>query len=298
MTPTGTNSNRRQWRNKLMEPRVQLRYGVYCFLFAAGAAVVVQFLTYWQLRREVLRILTEAGGDAVLLRGIVDLAMRSAFLGGLWLLPLMAALALFGAAHFIHRFVGPMVPLRRHIARLRNGEYGVSCRIRAKDELHDVVADLNDLSATLEQRHGSAAEAQARRQAGFSLIEVLTILATISVITAIAVGQFLQAYDRARQRSTMADMRTVAAANGAYRIDHRDYAPDLVALTPYYAQPVPSVDRWGFAWGYETDGDTYTMSSRGSDGLPGPAPPSPWPGEPFECDLIVQSGAFSQAPQF
>lgn len=292
-------SNRRRWRNSLLEPRVQLRYGVYCFLFAAGTAVLVQFLSYWSMRREVLRILQEAGGDAALLQGIIDLSMRSAFLGGLWLLPLVAAVGLFGAAHFIHRFIGPQVPVRRHIAKLRDGEYGAECRIRARDELHDLVGDLNDLSVTLRERHATEDRPEplrTRRDAGFSLLEVLVIMATISVITALGVGQFLRAYDRARQRSSMADMRTVAAANGTYHVDYGDYSPDLVALTPYYAQPVPSVDRWGFAWTYASDGTTYAMRSRGSDGLDGPAPPSPWSGDPYECDLVLESGAFTQAP--
>lgn len=288
--------NRRSLRSTFLEPRVQFHYGVYCFLFAAVAVVLAQFLTYRALRTEVLRILAEAGGDPAGLRGIVAMAMSESLLQSLWLFPVIAAVALFGAAHYLHRFIGPQVPIRRHLGQLRDGDYAATCRIRRKDELHEVVADLNDLARTLEQRHGDGRSADRSRVAGFSLIEVLAVLATISVVSALAVGQFLRAYDRSRQRSTMADMRTVAGAAGTYRVDKGEYAAELASLAPYYLVPVPAVDRWGFAWVYGSTGTAYQLDSRGADGLPGPAAPSPWDGEPYECDLILDSGAFAQAP--
>lgn len=292
----GPRTQRRKLRNTWLEPRLQLRYGMLGFAFVAVAVVGAQLLTFVAVRAEALRVLREARSPARL-ADVVDLAMRSALLENLWLYPILAAIALFGAARVLHRFVGPQVPIRRVLAQLRAGEYGGSCGIRDRDELHDLVAEINELSATLHERHGNGpTELARRRQAGFSLLEVLVIMATLAVITAIGVGQFLRAYDRARQRSTMADMRIVASANGVFYVDQAEYANQLDDLEPYYLQPVPRVDRWGYAWDYSSAGRTYQLASRGSDGIPGPAAPAPWEGAPFECDLVLTSGAFSQSP--
>ncbi|MFQ5745316.1 MAG: prepilin-type N-terminal cleavage/methylation domain-containing protein, partial [Acidobacteriota bacterium] len=132
--------------------------------------------------------------------------------------------------------------------------------------------------------------------AGFSIIEVLVVLAVVAILAMLAVSQFVQAYDRSRQRSTLADMRSVAAANGMYRIDNSKYAQALTDLAPDYMDPIPTVDRWGYAWTY-VGGSSYSLTSRGSDGIAGPPPPADWTGEPFEADLVLQSGTFTQAPK-
>jgi hypothetical protein len=67
-------------------------------------------------------------------------------------------------------------------------------------------------------------------------------------------------------------------------------------LTPYYLGVLPPIDRWRFAWTYEHSTSTYTLTSPGSDGASGPAAPAGWNGDPFECDLVVWNGAFTQAP--
>ena len=131
---------------------------------------------------------------------------------------------------------------------------------------------------------------------GFSFVELLVVMAVLGVITAIVTPQLLTAFERSRQRRVMADMRSIAAANGTYALDNGNvYAPTLIALQPFYMGPVPSADAWGNPWVY-SGGANYTLTSRGSDGAAGPAPPLPWTAEPFEGDIIVQDGSFSQAP--
>ena len=135
-----------------------------------------------------------------------------------------------------------------------------------------------------------------RGQGGYSIIELLLVLGLVAVLTAIVVPQLMSAWDRARQRASMADMRSIASANGVYRVDYSTYAPDLDALMPYYMEPVPPTDAWNTVWVYESTGRDYLLSSLGTDGAPGPAAPSPWYDQPFEADLVVQNGAFTQAP--
>jgi len=83
-----------------------------------------------------------------------------------------------------------------------------------------------------------------RNEDGFSLIELLIVVAIIGIIATIAVPQLLDAIDRARQRRTMADMRNIATANGTYRVDEGVYAPALSDLVPTYMQVIPANDAW------------------------------------------------------
>ncbi len=138
-----------------------------------------------------------------------------------------------------------------------------------------------------------------KRQEGFSLIELLIVVAIIGIIATIAVPQLLDAIDRGRQRRTMADMRNIATANGTYRVDNNAYSADLTTLqTKGYMQVVPTKDAWGTALVYAQDAknDSYTLESYGSDKADGPAPPSPWINDPYTPDLELKNGQFTQAP--
>jgi len=138
-----------------------------------------------------------------------------------------------------------------------------------------------------------------RRDEGFSLIELLIVIAIIGIIAAIAVPQLMNAMDRGRQRRSMADMRNLATALGTYRVDLAAYAPNLPALVPNYMQVTPANDGWGNGWVYGFDAPvagSYTLTSLGSDGAALPAPPVPWSNEPYDPDLIMINGQFTQAP--
>ena len=134
------------------------------------------------------------------------------------------------------------------------------------------------------------------RARGFSLVELLVTLAVLGLLAAIVVPQLMDALHRSRQRRTMAEMRALATANSAHRIDTGAYATARADLEPLYMVEVPVVDAWGNSWTYSLSNDVYTLTSRGSDGAPGPAPPTPWINAPYEPDLILTNGNFSQAP--
>lgn len=135
-----------------------------------------------------------------------------------------------------------------------------------------------------------------REEGGFSLIELLIVVAIIGILATLAVPQLLDAVDRGRQRRTMSDMRNIATANGTFRVDTGAYAAALVAdLQPNYMQIVPVNDAWINAWTY-AGGATYTLTSLGADGAAGTVPPAPWINDPYEPDLILQNGQFTQGP--
>ncbi len=58
---------------------------------------------------------------------------------------------------------------------------------------------------------------------GFTLIELLIVVAIIAILAAIAVPNFLEAQTRAKVSRVKADMRSVATAAEAYRIDSNAY---------------------------------------------------------------------------
>ena len=135
-----------------------------------------------------------------------------------------------------------------------------------------------------------------RRDEGFSLIELLIVVAIIGIIAAIAIPQLMNAMDRGRQRRSMADMRSIATANGTMRVDTGAYAGTIAALVPTYMQVAPANDGWGTAFQYATGADTYTVTSLGSDAAAGPAAPATWVNEPYDPDIVLTDGQFTQAP--
>ncbi len=292
-------NSRRRLRNYLLRPRLQFRYALVFFFLASIGAGLAQLVSYLAVRRVLERILTEAGTSAAALAPVIDVAIRTELLRAVWILPILGIVALVLTVIVLHRFVGPLVPISRHIRRLAEGDYDAHSQLRAKDEFVEVADRLNKLSETLKARHGSASREAPRKATGtdgFSLIELLVILAVVMVLSMIGVAQFITAYDRARQRGTLADMRTIAVANGTYAVDQGDYADSFADLTPKYLGAVPPIDRWGFAWSYEHTVESYTLTSLGSDGASGPAAPAGWNGDPYECDLVLWNGAFTQSP--
>jgi len=155
-----------------------------------------------------------------------------------------------------------------------------------------------------------------RGRKGFTLIELLVTVAIIGILVAIAVVNYRNAIDRARQRRSMADMRSLASAMEAYAADFDRYPPsaaftlpvglDLptdtlqtakVYLQPTYLLMVPVADGWNswFLYGTTSSMSDYAIRSSGLEGVP-QTDPAYGPSTDFRNDIILVNGTFVQWP--
>jgi len=142
-----------------------------------------------------------------------------------------------------------------------------------------------------------------RTRAGFTLIELLIVVAIIGIIAAIAVPNLLNAVDKAKQKRTMADMRTISAAVEAYATDNALYPvgiaswPGLKAvINPHFMKAPPDIDGWSNTWDVSAvSGVDYTVASDGKDGLPSARTGGQT--NLFDCDIVFSNGRFFQWPE-
>ena len=125
----------------------------------------------------------------------------------------------------------------------------------------------------------------ARKQAGFTLIEILVVVVIVGILGAIIVPNLLGRPDQARVTAAESDIRSLAVALDMYRLDNfvypsteqglealvsrpagfpepKNYAPDG------YLKSVPT-DPWGSPYIYERAGDSFSLFSLGADGAEG-----------------------------
>lgn len=146
-----------------------------------------------------------------------------------------------------------------------------------------------------------------RADRGFTLVELLVVVAILGLLVGIVVYSLADAVDRSRQKRTVADLRALATAVEAYSIDFQCYPRGAeggteqldARLAPTYIRSLPRVDGWRESIGVllVPSGDTYTIFSGGGDHL---AEPGSWRGGPttsFDDDIVFAIGGFVQWPE-
>jgi type IV pilus assembly protein PilA len=69
-----------------------------------------------------------------------------------------------------------------------------------------------------------------RRQAGFTLIELMVVVLIIAILIAIAIPTFLGARSRAQDRAAQSNLRNALTAQKTYYTDRQAYTVDTTAL--------------------------------------------------------------------
>lgn len=126
---------------------------------------------------------------------------------------------------------------------------------------------------------------QKRDEAGYTLTEMLVVIAIIALLAAALTPALIGQLSRARVKSAELQLQTVSSALEQYRSDtgHFPTAKDgLAALVtdpkdapgwigPYLKNPKALNDPWGHPILYALDptGDKFELTSLGSDGAPG-----------------------------
>ena len=155
------------------------------------------------------------------------------------------------------------------------------------------------------------------KRRGFTLIEILIVVAIIGIITAIAIVNMFSAIQRGKQKRSMADMKSLSTGIEAYAADHNFYpaaagftlpsgltlptgtfGPSADVISPTYLRVVPLVDGWNsfFLYGTNSSLTDYAVRSTGADGLPETAPVGGGTTD-FRADIILINGAFVQFPE-
>ncbi|MBW1912380.1 MAG: prepilin-type N-terminal cleavage/methylation domain-containing protein [Deltaproteobacteria bacterium] len=107
---------------------------------------------------------------------------------------------------------------------------------------------------------------------GFTLIEVMIVIAIIGILAAIAIPQFSAYRVRAFNSGSMSDIKTIAIAQEAYHIENQTYTDSLVSLsgtvgisrTDGVMISVSKSDTAFTVEAYHSSGDkTYTLTGPG-----------------------------------
>jgi len=140
------------------------------------------------------------------------------------------------------------------------------------------------------------------RQRGFTLLELLIVVAILGALAAIVVPNLVHSLHSARQKRTMSSMRGICEGIEMYEQDwgffpsHNNVPVSVMAGDlSMYVRPFDPKDGWHRTYWYSNDGDAYTLISFGSDGVQDGSHPL-GPTTTFDADILFSSGAFVQWP--
>jgi general secretion pathway protein G len=128
---------------------------------------------------------------------------------------------------------------------------------------------------------------KARRQGGFTLIEIMVVVVILGILAAVVVPNIMGAPGKARATKAQQDIRAIESALNYYKLDNFYYPSTQQGLEALVAPPQgeppaknwkpggylpkPPVDPWGNAYQYLQPGTKgeFDLFSLGGDNKPG-----------------------------
>lgn len=93
------------------------------------------------------------------------------------------------------------------------------------------------------------------QKSGFTLVEIMIVVAIIGLLAAIAIPSFMNARTRSQTSACINNLRQISGAKDQYALDHANTAPALTDLSPTYITKQPTCPAAG----------TYTIGALGAD---------------------------------